>query len=225
MDYSEKIKAIQQSAGVDDDGIATSKTWIAIYHLLHDSVPYNLNIGPIIKAVQRKIMVRESGHASPRTWDVLFNYLMDHHLLRSKPIVDPQNEIAIQRMAKEVAPFAKELVRLSAAAGIHVRLNNGFADDATPRKSTQNFGLVFEIGVYERTITGEYLYQDYSPQYELVAKIGESIGLTWAGDKKVFTHHPFFELRPAWAVRMKEGEMMAELCRRKKENINLLAIL
>jgi hypothetical protein len=225
MDYSEKIKAIQQSAGVDDDGIATSKTWIAIYHLLNDSVPYNLNIGSIIKAVQQKIMVRESGHASPRTWDVLFNYLIDHDLLRNKAVVDPQNEITLQCMAKEAVPFAKELIRLSAAAGIHVRLNNGVVDDAAPRKNTQNFGLVFEIGVYEQTITGEYLYQDYSPQYELVAKIGESIGLTWAGDKKVFTRHPLFELRPAWAVRMKEGEMIAELFRRKKENINLLAIL
>jgi hypothetical protein len=224
MDYSDKIKAIQLAAGVDDDGIATSKTWIAIYHLLFDSVPYDLNVGSIIKAIQRKIMVRESGHASPRTWDVLFSYMVDHNLLQRR-VMDPQNEVMLQRMTKEIVPFAKELIRLSAAAGIHVRLNYGAADDAKPINLTQNFGLVFEIGVYERTITGEYLYQDFSPHYERVAKIGESIGLTWAGDKKVFTRHPLFELRPAWAVKMKEGEMIEELYRRKKENINLLAIL
>lgn len=222
MDYSEKIKTIQQAAGVDADGMATSKTWIAIYHLLYDAVPYDLNIASIIKAVQRKIMVRESGYASPRTWDTLFSYLIDHELLQYK-VMETQNDFVLQRMTKEVIPFAKELIRLAAIAGIDVRLNYGAADDADPQ-STKNFGLVFEIGVYERTITGDYVYQDCSPKYEAVARIGESIGLTWTGDKKVFTR-PLFELRPAWAVRMKEGEMLAELYRRRKENINLLAIL
>lgn len=236
MDYSDKIKAIQQSAGVEADGIATSKTWIAIYHLLFTSVPYDLNLGSIIKEVQQKIGVRIDGHATFKTWDSLYHCIVENKIGQENSFIDLHNEIILQSMTREVVPFAKELIRLAASKGIHIRLMCGTTNDVAnfrPAKKTglqtdicnHDFGLVFDVGIYESTLAGEFIYQNTSPLYAVVAQLGESIGLTWAGDKKTFTSKSIFELRPAWALRMKEMEMFEELCRRRKENINLLAIL
>jgi hypothetical protein len=238
MDYSDKIKNIQQMAGIDADGIAVSKTWIAIHHLLFDSVPYDLNIESIIKAVQQKISIRVNGYASPKTWDALYAYVIKNNVVsKHASCIDPHNEIILKSMTKEVVPFAKELIYLAASEGIHIRLMSNTADDAIAHRAVKreiitsqdscnhNFGLVFDIGIYEQATSGEYIYKEESPLYAAVARLGESIGLTWAGDCKTFSKLPHFELRPAWAVRMKENEMVKELCRRKKENINLLAIL
>jgi hypothetical protein len=239
MEYSDKIKTIQHMAGIAADEIAGSKTWIAIYHLLFDSVPYDLNVESIVKAVQQKIKVRVDGYASPKTWDALYDYVIENNVpSKHSSGVDPHNEIILKSMTKEVVPFAKELIHLAAAEGIYIRLMSNTADDAIdplPEKrgiiaaqegdGYTEFGLVFDIGIYEQTQNGNYIYKENSPLYTAVARLGESIGLTWAGARKTFSKLPHFELRPAWAVRMKENEMVQELCRRKKENINLLAIL
>ncbi|MDQ7949032.1 MAG: hypothetical protein REI78_09885 [Pedobacter sp.] len=234
MDYSEKIKAVQQSVGVEADGIAASKTWIAIYHQLFASVPYDLNIESIIKAVQQKIKVRVNGQASSRTWDALYYHLVPQEQVEEKSCIEEHNEIILQSMTKEVVPFALELIRLAAIENIYIKLmacaaQRGNAFGLSKHTATDqgqlDFGLVFDIGIYEKMESGAYVYRDISPLYTRVAKIGNSIGLTCAADQKTFTSIPQFELRPAWAVRMKEMDMIKELCRRKKENINLLAIL
>lgn len=235
MDYSAKIKAIQVNAGVEADGIATSKTWIAIYHLLFDTVPYDLNVDSIIKAVQQQIDLRPTGYASPRTWDTLYSYILEGRMLKQDSCIDKHNQIILQSMTKEIIPFAKELIRMTKAEGICIKLmceeangrNFQFAkqQDENTDCCDHDFGLVFDIGIFEQASNGEYIYQEKSSLYATVAKLGESIGLTWAREKKTFTNKPLFELRPAWAVRMKEMEMITELCRRKKEKINLLAIL
>ncbi len=240
MDCSAKIKTIQQIANVKADGIAASRTWIAIYHLLYSSVPYDLNVESMIKAIQQKIGIRVTGYASPRTWALLHDYFVENNVVnRHSHCIDPHNEIILKSMTKEVVPFAKELIHLAAIEGIHIRLMSNTDDDAIGNRPLQsgfsanqegencdhNFGLVFDIGIYEETSNGTYVYMEESPLYATVASLGESIGLTWAGEHKTFTSLPHFELRPAWAVRMKENEMVKELCRRKRENINLLAIL
>jgi hypothetical protein len=239
MDLSDKIKAIQQHTGVEADGIATSKTWIAIYHLLFANVPYDLNVDSIIKAVQQQVVVRVDGHATPKTWDILYQYVMENKIGQQDNCIDSHNEIILQSMAKEVVPFAKELILLAAAEGINIRLmcnettaiNNQHSVSKKIANNLQgdnfdyDFGLVFDVGIYEKGEDGELIYQQSSPLYAVVAKLGESIGLTWTGNNKTFTSTSNFELRPAWAVRMKEMEMLDELCRRKREKINLLAIL
>lgn len=233
MDYSDKIKAIQQNVGVEADGVATSKTWIAIYHQLFASVPYDLNISSIIKAVQRKINVRMNGQASARTWNALFECLVPQKETEGRSAIEEHNEIVLKGMTKEVAPFAKELIRLAAIENIYIKLMYGNAyqphysiyRNSPANPYAQDFGLQFDIGIYEKMPSGSYQYVEMSPLYTRVAKIGNSIGLTCGGDQKTFTSNPFFELRPAWAAKMKDGEMINELCRRKRENINLLAIL
>ena len=232
MDYTDQIKALQRKAGIEVDGVASSKTWIAIYHMLCASIPYDINVTSIIKAIQQRINVRVSGYPSQKTLDVLHQLLVgdeEAEAPENTGKMDPTNEIILKSMTKEVVPFAKELIRLAAEKGIHIRLMGRTADDGIEQTNeascNHNFGLVFEIKIYEKNPAGEYSYKDHSPLYAEVAKLGASIGLTWAGDRKTFSNLPQFELRPAWAVTMKETEMVKELCRRKRENINLLAIL
>jgi hypothetical protein len=239
MDYSDKIKAIQQLVGIEASGIASSKTWIAIYHQLFGSVPYDLNIESMVKSIQQKIGMRVNGNVSPKTWNVLYDHVIEIDSNENTSFIDSHNEIILKSMTKEVVPFAKELIFLAAEQGIYIRLMGGVADDEIDHRPVKrkiindqhgdtcshDFGLDFDIGIYEQTQDGIYIYKENSPLYATVARLGESIGLTWAGDRKTFSTLPHFELRPAWAVRMKENEMVKELCRRRKENINLLAIL
>lgn len=230
MDYSEKIKALQLKAGIEADGIASSKTWIALYHLLCASIPYDINVNAVIKSIQAKLNVRVSGQATTKTWDALYQVLVVGQDVDDQIVsADPTNEIILKSMTKEVVPFAKELIRLAADKGIYIRLMENTADDelkSQVNESAQlNFGLVFVVGIYEQLPSGEYLYKEQSPLYAEVAKLGESIGLTWARDKKTFSNLSRFELRPAWAVQMKEKDMIKELSRRREENISLLAIL
>jgi len=236
MDYSDKIKALQEKAGVEQDGIISSKTWLALHKLLCTAVPYDINLASIIKAIQHKLNVRVTGYSSVKTLDALFQLLIENNEVGENSNEDPLNEVILKSMTKEVVPFAKELIRLAAEKGIHIRLMSCTADDAIEKQEEMrltmkadacdhDFGLVFSVSIYERTPNGDYIYQNSSSLYEEVAKLGESIGLTWAGDRKTFSNLQLFKLRPAWAVRMHEMEMVKELCRRKKENINLLAIL
>ena len=229
MNYSDKIKAIQFKAGVEQSGIATTKTWISIYSLVFTAAPYQNSVEAIIKAIQEKIYVKASGKPTAKTWDALYELLIGNETIASgNDIVDPHNEIILQNMSKELAPFAKELIRLANAQGIQIRLINCEDTDSVNKSCLCNhqFGLSFEIWIFDKTSTGDYIYNDNSPLYNKVAKLGESIGLTWAGKQKTFTSNlPHFELRPAWAVAMNENDMVKELCRRKRENLSLLAIL
>ena len=237
MDYSDKIKALQEKAGVEQDGIISSKTWLALHKLLCTDVPYDINLSSVIKAIQHKLNVRVTGYSSTKTLDALYELLIENIEAEESSNEDPLNEVILKSMTKEVVPFAKELVRLAAEKGIYIRLMSCTADDAIDKQKEverkirkadacdHDFGLVFSVSIYERMANGDYIYKNSSSLYQEVAKLGESIGLTWAGDRKTFSNLQLFELRPAWAVCMQEMEMLKELCRRKKENINLLAIL
>ncbi|MFA6277696.1 MAG: hypothetical protein WC622_13150 [Pedobacter sp.] len=227
MDYSDKIKALQEKAGIEADGIASSKTWLNIYYLLFNSLPYNINVNAIIKAIQEKIEVRADGYPWTKTWDALYHLLITDEkseVAEDLASIQQHNENVLNNMTKEVVPFAKELIQLATAQGIHIRLISNASDKAKTTKGNENFGLTFGIGIVERTETGELVDKDQSPLYAEVAKLGESIGLTWATDLKTFTSQ-HFQLRPAWAVSMKESDMVKELQRRKQQNLNFLAFL
>lgn len=228
MTSSDKIKALQLKAGIEADGEASSKTWLNIYYLLFNCLPYDINVNSLIKAIQQKIDVRADGYPWSKTWDVLYDLLIEEESVvdDSTLSIDLYNESILKTMTKEVMPFAKELIRLAADKGMQVRLMNCLCEDDNQKKAIDyNFGLTFGIGIFEKTTTGELSYRDDSPLYAELALLGESIGLTWAGDKKTFTSQPHFHLRPAWAATMKESDMLKELNRRKEANINLLTIL
>lgn len=228
MEFTDKIKALQYKAGIEADGVASSKTWLNIYYLLFNSLPYDLNVSSLIKAIQEKIDVRADGHPWPKTWDALYNLLIEEETVEiDQNLSDHEyNETILQGMTKEMVPFAKELIHIAAANQINIRLVNTVCDDNfQPSVNGSDFGLTFGVGIFERNKNGELICIEDQLRYAEVAKLGESIGLTWAGNKKTFTSLPYFELRPAWAVKMKESEMIEELSRRKGANMSLLAFL
>ena len=253
MNNSDKIKAIQHKAGLKVDGIVSLKTWIGIYDLLFETLPIHTSETELIKAVQQKLKIKANGKAGAKTLDLAYkaifgkeirNSLVEVHSETKPETGDTYNETILEKMPREVAPFAKELIHIAANQGICLRLigtanekeesqkakkhqlSRHIFMDAQSNFSNCNFGLAFDIGIFEKTSTGELIFKDQSPLYAKVAQLGESIGLTCAtSNKSNITQVPHFELRPAWAVRMKESEMIKELYRRKKENINLLAFI
>lgn len=255
MNNSDKIKAIQLKAGLKVDGIVSLKTWIGIYDLLFDALPTETGQAALIKAIQQKLQIQADGKPSAKTLDrayvAIFGSEADtesleeyQYALAQEPQQDLYNETILKKMPKEVVPFAKELIHIAADQGICLRLINALKAedqhktkerkhqlsqhifiDAQSNFSNCNFGLAFDMGIFEKNTTGELVFKDQSPLYAKVAQLGESIGLTCASANKNSTAVPHFELRPAWAVRMKESEMIQELYRRKKENINLLAFI
>ena len=143
---------------------------------------------------------------------------------KSKLTVDSHNEMILSKMIKELAPFAKELIYLTQEKGINIRLLYGGVVNKEPL-SLCNFGLTFDIGIFDQNAVGELIYNGDILLYANVAKMAESIGLTWAADQKTFSQQSRFELRPSWAFRMNDMEMLNELQRRKDANLSLLAIL
>jgi len=217
MEYTDKIKALQQKAGIEADGVASSKTWLHIYYLLFSSVPYDINVDSIIKVIQQKINVRADGYPWTKTWDVLYELLIVESCADDfANFSDPENEKILSMMSPEARPFAKELIYLSARKGIHIRIIDKSIDS--------NFGLSFYVGIFEMNKKGELVYVDKSPNYAQVAKLGEFIGLTYDQNSRVFNNFPKFEIVPAWSIRMNEEEVKEELSRRKMQNLKLLAI-
>ena len=76
--------------------------------------------------------------------------------------------------------------------------------------SNHNFGIAFDIGVFEG---GRYLEE--SSAYKAVGALGMKLGLDWGGSWRTITDEPHFQLRPAWAREMSEHDMLAELRARR----------
>lgn len=182
-------------------------------------------VDDMIKKAQHKL--KEKGKLGIKTLRDLCKLIIgEGHTAtqKSKVVLDPHNEDMLSIMTKELAPFAKELIYLAQAQGISIRLLSGVSFNEMPKCSMYNFGLTFDIGVFDRTSSGELIYNGNILLYANVAKLAASIGLTWAADQKTFSNQSRFELRPAWALRLSEKEMLIELKRRKEANLNLLAI-
>lgn len=234
MEHIDKIKALQIKAGIEADGVVNSKTWLNVYYLLFGCVPYDLNTGSLIKAIQQKIGVRVDGYPWYRIWNVLYDQLIVNEG-KSELEIDCHNQQILNVMPKEVVPFAKELICLAANHGISVQIANDTKTKFKKPKSDYkfnvsneeyaiyNFGLAFNVTILATPTIDEV--EEPTTLYTKVAKLGESIGLTCVNSKNMIADVANFILRPAWAVRMKESEMVEELERRKREDINLLSIL
>ena len=86
--------------------------------------------------------------------------------------------------------------------------------NARPGYSNHNFGIAFDIGVFEGST-----YLPESPKYNAVGALGMDIGLEWGGSWKSIVDAPHFQLRPAWAAAMPEKQMLAALrARRESES-------
>lgn len=202
MKIEDMISAVQSVLGIEVDGKAGPETWGALY--------------------TRLVRVPEEGAtglSAPQTNPPALDE------------VDTRSEKTIATLLPEVQPYARALVHKAAAAGIRIKIISGLrsyeAQDAlyaqgrtapgpivTQAKggqSNHNFGIAFDIGVFE----GNQYLSD-SPKYKAVGILGVELGLEWGGNWKTITDQPHFQLRPAWASDIPERAMLAEMRARKQ---------
>lgn len=173
-----------------------------------------------------------------------FSYLMTNQVDQTtvvNAISAEENEL--NNLSPEILPTIKTLINLCAAQGLFIKIKNRStvirrclmsdldfditaayeATGSLTNLAYHNFGLAFGIGIYESSAFGKLKYIDHKALYDKVGKIGESIGLTWAGNHPLLSNLRYFELRPHWASQMSDKEMMNELYRRKDAKLGLLA--
>lgn len=192
-----------------------------------------MNIEDVVRAVQKELGVAVDGRAGPETWGAIYARIVPakrKDAPAADDAVDSRSEDHIRTLLPEVKPYARALVHKAAAAGITIKVIGGtrsyaeqdalYAQGRTaPGKivtkarggeSNHNFGLAFDIGVFEggRYLTGEPA--DVA-RYQAVGVLGLELGLDWGGTWTNFEDLPHFQLRPAWAQALTERQMLAAL--------------
>jgi peptidoglycan L-alanyl-D-glutamate endopeptidase CwlK len=156
----------------------------------------------------------------------------------TQPLDDARSERTIATLLPEVRPYARALVRKAAEVGITIKVISGlrtykeqdelFAQGRTkPGKivtkarggfSNHNFGVAFDIGVFEGT-----KYIEEAPENREEGTLGQALGLEWGGNWKTIQDEPHFQLRPDWASDLDEPAMLAELRTRKEAGTSFFA--
>ena len=192
-----------------------------------------MSLDMIIRAVQQKLAVEVDGKAGPQTWAAIYQVVVG----KAVPVtaaytgkLDERSEKVIAGLQPEVAPYARALVARAASLGIEVKIISGlrtYADqdklfaqgrtapgrrvtNAKGGESNHNFGIAFDVGVFDGKA-----YLPESPAYDVLGAIGIELGLEWGGAWHGFIDKPHFQLRPAWADKLSERELLAELRKRK----------
>lgn len=197
-----------------------------------------MKIEEMIRETQAAIGVHVDGRAGPDTWSAIHTALVrpgerergdDDEGVQD---VDPRSERVIATLLPEVRPFARKLVQRARDAGITIKVISGlrtFAEqdalfaqgrslpghivtNARGGYSNHNFGIAFDVGVFEGS-----RYLGDSPKYKTVGVLGQQLGLDWGGNWKTIVDLPHFQLRPAWAKSLSEGDMLAALRARHSE--------
>ena len=212
MTLADMIAAVQAELGIQVDGKAGPETWTAIHRVVvqHQRPPAR--------------PARAAGSAAASDTDMA--------------LADPRSEACIASLLPEVRPMARGLVHKAAAIGIRIRIISGFrtyeeqaglyargrtatgpvVTNARPGYSNHNFGIAFDVGVFEGN-----RYLGESPQYKAVGALGIEIGLEWGGSWKSLVDEPHFQLRPAWAAGMAERQMLAVLRERRTSELPVYA--
>lgn len=200
MSLDTLIRDVQARLGLTVDGKPGPMTWTAIHDHICGAYPVTATANPPAQAI----------------------------LVGSA--VDERSEKNIATLHPRVQPYARSLVQQAAAAGITIKITDGIrtyaeqdeiykqgrtkpgkkVTNATGGYSNHNFGLAFDIAVFE----GDKWLPE-SPKYKALAPIGMALGLTWGGNWETPVDQPHYELRPPWAKAMPENVMLAELRRRK----------
>ena len=202
-----------------------------------------MKINEMISAVQTALGIEADGKAGPETWGAIYNKIVSVPDTNSQPLsdidtVDARSEKVIASLLPEVQSYARALVHKAADAGVTIKIISGLrtyqeqdalyaqgrttpGDKVTNAKggqSNHNFGIAFDIGVFE----GKKYLSD-SPKYKTVGILGVDLGLEWGGNWKTITDQPHFQLRPNWAKELTEKNMLAELRSRKASGENYFA--
>jgi len=196
----------------------------------------------LTKAVQEKLGVPADGKAGPITMQAIYKAVCGHPdasaaAIISRPL-DERSERCIASLHPQVQPLARSLVQIAAKHGVEICVISGnrsyeeqnvlFAQGRTTAGkivtraqggwSNHNFGLAFDIGVWEN---GQY--QPESKSYRIVGNLGKAIGLEWGGDWKSIVDEPHFEVVPKWAANLLEPARLAEYRVRKERGIDIYA--
>ena len=196
-----------------------------------------MKVEQMISAVQARLGVQVDGRAGPQTWGAIYEHIVGRTAHRIDA-VDKRSEKSIATLLPEVRPIARALVHTAASTGIRIKIISGlrtyaeqdalFAKGRTrPGRrvtnarggfSNHNFGIAFDIGVFEGS-----RYLPESPKYNAVGTLGVGLGLEWGGNWKSFVDAAHFQLRPAWALDMTERNMLARLRERVASGTPLFA--
>jgi peptidoglycan L-alanyl-D-glutamate endopeptidase CwlK len=191
-----------------------------------------MTLDATIRAVQAKLGVTVDGNPGPQTWSAIHRSIVGEPPVSSGTgtLADERSERNIATLLPQVQPLARALIESAAAIGIAIKVISGtrtyeeqnalyeqgrtkpghVVTNARGGYSNHNFGVAFDIGVFEG---GRYLNE--SPAYKAVGAIGMKLGLEWGGNWKTIQDEPHFQLRPAWARDLSEGDMLAELRARR----------
>lgn len=195
-----------------------------------------MSLDTTIRAVQAKLGVDVDGRPGPRTWDAIHRVVVGtvpNSAVSGQP-ADDRSERNIATLLAEVQPLARALIESAAGVGIAIKVISAtrtyeeqdalyeqgrtkpgrIVTNARGGYSNHNFGIAFDIGVFE---AGRYIPE--APAYKAVGALGVQLGLEWGGNWKSIQDEPHFQLRPAWARAMSERDMLAELRRRNSQKL------
>jgi peptidoglycan L-alanyl-D-glutamate endopeptidase CwlK len=184
-----------------------------------------------IRKIQESLGVFVDGKAGPETWNAIAKRVGVAPQAAAAVKLDQRSEDNIATLHENVQVYARALVDSARAAGIQIKVisgtrtyaeqdalyakgrtipNTDIVTNAKGGYSNHNFGLAFDIGVFEGNA-----YESQSPKYKAVGALGMQLGLTWGGSWTTFHDEPHFELRPQWAAGMNEAAMVSALRDRK----------
>jgi len=196
-----------------------------------------MKIEEMISAVQGALGVAVDGRAGPETWTAIYKKIVRPSASGRTPSpsvseVDARSEKVIATLLPPAQPLARALVQKSALNGIQIKIISGLrtydeqnalyaqgrtapgskVTNARGGYSNHNFGIAFDIGVFEGT-----RYLPESPKYKAAGVLGMELGLEWGGNWKTLVDQPHFQLRPAWAAALNERAMLAEFRNRVED--------
>lgn len=207
MTAIDTIKAIQQLLGATPDGVWGPKTQMALNHVLDAS-----SAPP-----QPAPLPDSQSPANP---------------------VDARSEANIATLLPPVRRYARALVKAAKDRGITLVVTSGtrtydeqnelyeqgrskpgkIVTNARGGYSNHNFGVAFDVTEFHN---GQPVWE--SPNYAIIGKVGESLGLVWGGSWSSINDEPHFELHPAWAKDISESSMLAEFRKRHDSGQDVLA--
>ena len=201
-----------------------------------------MTLTELTRQVQEKLGVTADGQIGPITMQAIHRAVCGHTdaaaaAAISRPL-DERSERCIASLHPQVQPLARELVKIAAEHGVEIRVISGnrtyeeqnvlFAQGRTTAGkivtraqggwSNHNFGLAFDVGVWEN---GQY--QPESKSYRFVGNLGKAIGLDWGGDWKSIVDEPHFEAVPRWATHLSEEVRLAAYRTRKQHGFDIYA--
>ena len=196
------------------------------------------------RAVQAKLGVGVDGRAGPETWGAIYKRIVDRSsppdvaLTEVSDLTNQRSEKVIATLHARVRPYARALYFKAREHGITINIISGtrtYAEqdalyaqgrtrpgnvvtNARGGYSNHNFGIAFDIGLFERN---QYLGE--SPMYKAVGTLGVELGLEWGGNWKTIVDQPHYQLRPEWASDLTERQMLAGLRERVAAGIDVYA--